>query len=71
MLNVEVDGWEVHSSDEARRSDFERQNRLSALGWAFLRYDWHDVVRRPAKTGAEIRAVYLARLAGLGRETDA
>jgi hypothetical protein len=69
MLNVEVDGWEVHSSDEARRHDFARQNRLSGLGWAFLRYAWSDIVRRPAQTGAEIRAVYFARLASLGGDS--
>ncbi|MEY2568636.1 MAG: hypothetical protein QOE35_3165 [Actinomycetota bacterium] len=69
LLDVEVDGWEVHSSDDARRTDLTRQNRLSALGWAFLRYTWHDVVRRPAQVGAEIRAVYYARLSGLGPQT--
>jgi hypothetical protein len=69
LLCVEVDGWEVHSSDEARRHDLQRQNRLSALGWAFLRYTWFDIVRRPAQVSAEIRAVYLARLASLGGDT--
>jgi hypothetical protein len=70
MLCVEVDGWEVHSSDEARHHDLVRQNRLSALGWAFLRYTWFDVVRRPAQVAAEIRAVHLARLASLGPQSD-
>lgn len=71
MLCVEVDGWDVHSSDEARRRDFARQNNLSRLGWAFLRYGWADVVRHPARTGAEIRATYFARLASLGGDTGA
>jgi hypothetical protein len=71
MLCVEVDGWDVHSSDEARRRDFARQNDLSRQGWAFLRYGWADVVRHPVKTGAEIRATYFARHRSLGRETDA
>jgi hypothetical protein len=70
MLCVEVDGWDVHSSDEARRRDFGRQNNLSRLGWAFLRYGWADVVRFGARTGAEIRATYFARLASLGGDTD-
>jgi hypothetical protein len=70
MLNVEVDGWEVHSSDEARRHDFGRQNKLSGLGWAFLRYAWSDIVRRPTQTGEEIRQVYFARLASLGPPSD-
>jgi hypothetical protein len=69
LLCVEVDGWEVHSSDSARRHDLARQNRLSALGWAFLRYTWLDVVRRPAQVGAEIRSVYFARRTGLGPQT--
>ena len=54
---IEVDGWEVHGTPKALRADLERQNALVAMGWTVLRFTWHDVIRRPAKVAAAIRAV--------------
>jgi len=54
---LKVDGWEVHSSPKALQADLERQNALVAMGWIVLRFTWHDVIRRPAKVAAAIRAV--------------
>lgn len=70
MLDIEVDGWDVHSSKEARDHDYTRQNDLTKLTWAVLRFGWKHVVREPAKTGRLIHDVYFARLAALGSRND-
>ena len=56
-IALEVDGWEVHGTPKAMQADLERQNALVAMGWTVLRFTWHDVIRRPAKVAAAIRAV--------------
>jgi len=70
MLDIEVDGWDVHSSAEARDYDYTRQNDLTKLAWAVLRFGWKHIVREPEKTGRIIRDVYFARLAALGSKND-
>ncbi|MGH9178768.1 MAG: type IV toxin-antitoxin system AbiEi family antitoxin domain-containing protein [Acidimicrobiales bacterium] len=55
-LAIEVDGWETHSSPRELQYDLDRQNALVAAGWIVLRFTWVDVVRRPAKVAARIRA---------------
>jgi very-short-patch-repair endonuclease len=40
---IELDGARYHSGALARRRDRHRDNRLSALGWRVLRFDWNDV----------------------------
>ena len=38
----------------AIRWDNERQNLLVALGWRVLRFEWNDVVHKPAMVAAQI-----------------
>lgn len=54
-LVVEVDSSEFHDGLLDRRSDAERDRRLTADGWAVLRFRWHDVVDRPADVARAIR----------------
>ena len=63
MLDIEVDGWQYHSSSEAVFSDCSRQNTLTLEGYAFLRYTWRHVMREPKQVVAEVRAAYRARVA--------
>lgn len=60
---IEVDGWEAHQTRRALQRDLERQNALIALGWKVLRFTWEDVVRRPSKVAAQIRAALAAAAA--------
>jgi very-short-patch-repair endonuclease len=55
-LAIEVDGYAVHTSPRALRNDLSRQNALVLLGWTVLRFTWSDVVRRPGRVAAEVRA---------------
>jgi very-short-patch-repair endonuclease len=61
MLAVEVDGWETRKTYRAFQSDTDRQNAITLAGWAFIRFTWTDVVRRPAYVAGQI-AEALARL---------
>ena len=61
MLNIEVDGWQYHSSFDAFHYDRTRQNALTIDGLAFLRYTWLHVTRTPDAVIREIRAAYQAR----------
>jgi len=62
LLDIEADGWDVHSSFDASHLDKTRQNKLTAEGYGFLRYDWTHVTREADATIREIRAVYHRRL---------
>jgi very-short-patch-repair endonuclease len=59
-LGIEVDGYEVHGTPRAMTSDHERHRRLVAAGWTIVRFTWHDVVRRPGRAAADLRAVWAA-----------
>jgi hypothetical protein len=71
LLDVEVDGWEWHSSYAAVRLGKQRNNTLVAMGYAILQYDWKDITRRPAAVRREIEATYWERAALLGKQTVA
>ena len=58
---LEVDGYEVHGTPEAMEADFDRQNRLVALGWVPIRFGWRRLVRQPNRVASQINDV-LARL---------
>lgn len=60
-LVVEVDGWTFHADPRARRTDFTKQNRLTASGRAVLRYDWFQVVHDGETTSAEVVDAYRTR----------
>lgn len=68
LLDIEVDGWEWHSSYAATLLDKRRNNSLTSQGWAFLRYGWQDIVRRPRAVLHEVEAVYVERLTLLGKQ---
>ncbi|CAN5531626.1 DUF559 domain-containing protein [soil metagenome] len=53
-LAIEIDSVRWHSGVRAIRWDNERQNLLVALGWRVLRFEWNDVVYRPAVVAAQI-----------------
>jgi very-short-patch-repair endonuclease len=65
-LGIEVDGFEVHGTPRAMTADHERQRRLVAAGWTIVRFTWHDVVRRPDRVAADLRAVRAAIVPGPG-----
>ena len=54
---LEVDGYEVHGTPEAMEADFDRQNRLVALGWVPIRFGWRHLIRRPERVAHQILAV--------------
>jgi very-short-patch-repair endonuclease len=65
-LGIEVDGYEVHGTPRAMTADHERQRRLVAAGWTMIRFTWHDVVRRPSRVAADLRAVWAALVPDAG-----
>lgn len=54
---LEVDGYEVHGTPQAMEADFDRQNRLVALGWVPIRFGWRKLVRQPKAVAAQILEV--------------
>lgn len=61
MLAIEVDSVRWHSGVRAIKWDNERQNLLVALGWRVLRFEWNDIVKRPAVVAAQILAALRER----------
>ena len=61
---LEVDGDEVHGTPQAMEADFDRQNRLVALGWVPIRFGWRQLIRRPDRVAAQISDVLTTRRAG-------
>lgn len=58
MIDVEVDGYEDHGGKyENWADDHVRDNELTALGWAVIRFTWHDVRNRPAYVARIINSV--------------
>ena len=58
---LEVDGYEIHGTPQAMEADFDRQNRLVALGWVPIRFGWRRLVRQPRLVAEQINEV-LAQL---------
>jgi hypothetical protein len=58
---IEVDGWSVHASEDARRRDHRKQNRATIDGNWVLRYDWHSVVKESRATAKELLEAFNAR----------
>jgi hypothetical protein len=46
-IAIELDGAAYHSGLIAEKRDRRRDNRLGALGWRVLRFDWDEVTRAP------------------------
>jgi len=65
-LGIEVDGYEVHGTPRAMTVDHQRHRRLVAAGWTLVRFTWHDVVRRPGRVAADLRAVWAALVPDVG-----
>ena len=61
MLAIEVDSVRWHSGRRAIKWDNERQNLLVARGWRVLRFEWNDVIKRPAVVAAQIVAALQER----------
>ncbi|HYV16625.1 MAG TPA: DUF559 domain-containing protein [Conexibacter sp.] len=53
-LAVELDGYAHHRDKQAFQRDRGKGNALTRAGWKLLRYTYDDVVRRPARTAAEL-----------------
>jgi very-short-patch-repair endonuclease len=45
-IAFELDGAAYHSGPLAQRRDRQRDNRLGAMGWRVVHFDWDDVTRR-------------------------
>lgn len=54
-LGIEYDGG-CHFDALAARRDLRRQNALRAAGWSLFRFTADDVVRRPHRLAAQVRA---------------
>jgi hypothetical protein len=54
---LEVDGYETHGTPEAMEADFDRQNRLVALGWVPIRFGWRRLVRQPRTVASQVHDV--------------
>jgi very-short-patch-repair endonuclease len=61
---LEVDGFEVHGTPDAMEADFDRQNRLVALGWVPIRFGWRHLIRRPGQVAQQITSVLAHLRAG-------
>jgi hypothetical protein len=55
-LIVEVDGLAKYDDRGALQAEKERQNALIAAGYTVLRFTWADIMHRPDKVVAQIRA---------------
>jgi very-short-patch-repair endonuclease len=60
-LIVEVDGWESHGTRSAFEGDRARDARLTSLGYAVVRFTWHQVDREPRAVAQTIRNLLAAR----------
>lgn len=58
-LAVELDGREVHDTDDAFESDRERDRILLAEGWRTARITWRQLRDAPAALAADLRALTL------------
>jgi very-short-patch-repair endonuclease len=63
---IEFDGRRYHSSDDARRSDLDRDSALASIGIVTLRFTYEDVVGRPRWCRDRIRRTIRARRAQFG-----
>lgn len=59
-LLVELDGKRYHGEDR-RDEDRDRDNRAAALGYATLRYGWHDVTLGACESAAQLYAALRQR----------
>jgi very-short-patch-repair endonuclease len=55
-LAVECDGWEFHRGRRAFQRDRDKANALQLRGWRVLRFTHADVVHRPDRVAAAVRA---------------
>ncbi|MCW3065137.1 MAG: hypothetical protein JWN32_2309 [Solirubrobacterales bacterium] len=53
-LVVEVDGYQWHSTKEAKRRDHQRDRELTALGWRPVRFTFEDVAFEPGELTREL-----------------
>jgi very-short-patch-repair endonuclease len=60
-LIAEVDGWESHGTRSAFEEDRARDARLTSLGYAVVRFTWHQVDREPQAVAQTIRNLLAAR----------
>jgi very-short-patch-repair endonuclease len=56
-LAVELDGWAYHRDRGAFQEDRTRDARLTATGWAVLRFTYADVVERPDWVAQTVQAL--------------
>ncbi|MDQ6852240.1 MAG: endonuclease domain-containing protein [Actinomycetota bacterium] len=55
-VGFELDGAAYHASEEARRRDRSRDNRLGTVGWRILRFTWEDLRDRSDAVIASVDA---------------
>ena len=61
LLDVEVDGRDVHATRRAFESDRRRDQRLALLGWRVVRFTWRQVVHEPAVVAQVLRGLLPTR----------
>ena len=55
LLGVEVLGANPHQTPRVWQHDWERQNKLTNLGWDVLYFTWPEVTHRPAEVANQVR----------------
>ena len=61
-LTVELDSYRYHDTRDAWEQDHEREREARARGDEFRRYTWRDVVERPERMLADLRALLTRQL---------
>jgi len=62
-IALEVDGKAFHSTRTQTKGDIERQRKLEAAGWLFVRVGWSDVLLRPDCVIEQLRNAFADRCA--------
>ncbi|MCW3064369.1 MAG: hypothetical protein JWN32_1541 [Solirubrobacterales bacterium] len=58
-LVVEVDGYEYHSTREAKRRDHQRDRELTGLRWRPARFTYEDVAFEPGEVATELAGLLI------------
>jgi hypothetical protein len=61
MLDVEVDGRDVHATRRAFEHDRRRDQQLALLGWRVVRFTWRQVLTEPAAVARTLDGLLPAR----------
>jgi hypothetical protein len=57
LLDIEVDGRDVHATRRAFEHDRRRDQQLALLGWRIVRFTWRQVFDEPAAVAEVLRGL--------------